>query len=329
MIKFSIIIPVYNRASYIETTLDSILKQTYKNFEVLCVDDGSQDNSLELLKNFAKKDSRIKIIQHKENLGTHMARKTGVENASGDYILFLDCDDTFVESALEILNNNLSNTELDILGYVYRSEKSKHFPTTKDKYTFENIISEPSLCDKTYKTEVVKKAFSEMINFYSVMAEDSYQSIVIKYFAKNYDCISDTLMLYNIESGISHQKKSLKKFERDLVSMNNVSNAIAEFETRKNIADIHLSEKMQCNSVKYIFNHQIFTNLKFFDRKKALRLLPQYFSDSAVAPYIKKINAPIIFTELSYQFNKAFNFFKTKIPKRISDPIKEFIKRKK
>lgn len=223
----------------------------------------------------------------------------------------------------------MEKTAYDVLGFAYTDGEKKFYPFKTDEYTYMTIIGEPKIWEKTYKTEVVKKAFSEMINFYAVMAEDSYQSVVIKYFAETYNRINDCLLHYNIKSGISHQKKSLKKFERDLVSMQNVSNAIAEFETRKKIAGIHLSEKMQCNSVKYIFNHQIFTNLKLFDRKKALQLLPHYFSDSAVAPYIKKINAPIIFTELSYRFNKAFNFFKARIPKRISDPIKKFIKKEK
>lgn len=329
MIKFSIIVPVYNRADYIDKTVSSVLDQTYKNFEIICVNDGSTDNSLVLLEQYACKDPRIKVINHSKNLGLYLARKTGVVQASGDYILFLDCDDTLLQNALEILNQTLEKTVYDVLGFAYTNGKKIFYPFKTDEYTYMAIIGEPKIWNKVYKTELLKKSYSEMISFYSVMAEDSYQSVVIKYFAETYNRINDCLLHYNIESGISHQKKSLQSFERDLQSMNNVANALHEFETRKNITDIHLSEKMQCNSVKYIFNHQIFTNLKFFDRKKALQLLPQYFIDSAVAPYIKKINAPIIFTELSYQFNKAFNFFKARIPKRIRDPIKKFIKRKK
>ena len=323
MIKFSIIVPVYNRASFIHTTLSSVLNQTYPYFEIICVDDASTDASFKILKSLQKEDNRIKIIQHERNMGTHMARKTGVMHANSDYVLFLDCDDELLPNALEILNQTLEKTVYDVLGFAYTNGKKFFYPFKTDEYTYMAIIGEPKIWNKVYRTELLKKSYSEMISFYSVMAEDSYQSVVIKYFAETYNRINDCLLHYNIESGISHQKKSLQSFERDLQSMNNVANALHEFETRKNITDIHLSEKMQCNSVKYIFNHQIFTNLKFFDKKKALQLLPQYFSDSVVAPYIKKINAPIIFTELSYQFNKAFNFFKTKIPKRISDPIKK------
>jgi len=77
--KFTIVIPIFNRVQYIPETLDSVIRQTYTDLEIICVDDCSADNSAALLRNYAQKDTRIKILTHKENKGPHVARKTGAE----------------------------------------------------------------------------------------------------------------------------------------------------------------------------------------------------------------------------------------------------------
>ena len=90
--KISIIIPVYNSTLYLKQCVESILAQTYHNFEILLVDDGSTDDSPMLCDEYAQKDDRIVTI-HKQNGGTSDARNVGLEKASGDYITFMDNDD--------------------------------------------------------------------------------------------------------------------------------------------------------------------------------------------------------------------------------------------
>ena len=92
--KISIITPIYNREKYIGKCLDSILSQTYKNIEIICVDDCSTDNSLHILKKYEAKDNRIKVIALKNNGGVSNARNIGIKNASGDFLTFVDSDDT-------------------------------------------------------------------------------------------------------------------------------------------------------------------------------------------------------------------------------------------
>ncbi len=103
--KFSIIVPVYNVEKYIKDCLDSILNQSYDNFEVIVVNDGSPDNSQKIIDDYVKKDNRIKSFI-KENGGLSDARNYGVERADGDYILFVDSDDTINNKLLEKLNDN-------------------------------------------------------------------------------------------------------------------------------------------------------------------------------------------------------------------------------
>lgn len=113
--RISIIIPVYNRAKYIQELLGSLQRQTFSDFEVCIVDDGSTDNGKEIIFDFQKKDSRIKFFSVGENKGATFARNLGIQNANGEWIMLWDSDDLLYEYALETLvlyQNNFS--EIDI-----------------------------------------------------------------------------------------------------------------------------------------------------------------------------------------------------------------------
>ncbi|SOY31612.1 putative glycosyltransferase EpsJ [Acetatifactor muris] len=99
---FSVIIPVYNVEMYLPKCLDSILSQTFKDFEVILVDDGSKDNCPEICDNYAAEDNRVKVI-HKENGGLVNARNTGIRAATGEYICYVDGDDWIAENLLQVM----------------------------------------------------------------------------------------------------------------------------------------------------------------------------------------------------------------------------------
>lgn len=103
MIKVSIVIPVYNVASYIEECLQSVFEQTYRNIEVIIVDDCGKDNSMQLVETFVNKvkDLPFLIIHHPKNLGLSAARNTGIKEATGDYIYFIDSDDFITNNCIE------------------------------------------------------------------------------------------------------------------------------------------------------------------------------------------------------------------------------------
>lgn len=104
--KFSIIIPVYNGGKHIANCLNSLLCQSYLNWEAICIDDGSSDNSYELLNHFSCKDERIRVFAQ-ENEGVLKARNLGIHHTVGDYLLFLDVDDTLNAEALQIVYNRI------------------------------------------------------------------------------------------------------------------------------------------------------------------------------------------------------------------------------
>jgi len=112
--KVSIIIPVYNVEDYLVECLHSVITQTFKDIEIILVDDGSTDRSLEIINSFAGKDERIKII-HQTNSGVSAARNTGICASSGEYVLFVDSDDMIMPNSVEKLYKKANETGSDLL----------------------------------------------------------------------------------------------------------------------------------------------------------------------------------------------------------------------
>lgn len=127
MEKISIVVPVYNTAKYLKKCLDSIIKQTYRNIEVIVVDDGSPDESYTIYKTYSEADSRVTYIK-KENAGVSEARNTGIDMATGDFIMFIDSDDWMELDGCEALIDEYHRRHAGLtLGDVYcTNEKNKH-----------------------------------------------------------------------------------------------------------------------------------------------------------------------------------------------------------
>ena len=166
--KISIVIPAYNLESYLGRTLDSVLAQTYKNLEILIVNDGSTDHTAEVIEDYTKKDSRIRGI-HKENGGVTSARLRGVKEATGEWIGFVDGDDVLEPWMYEKLLSNAVQYHADIshCGYqmVLPSGKVRSYHDTKEIIVQDNqrgivdLLScqmvEPGICNKLYRAALV------------------------------------------------------------------------------------------------------------------------------------------------------------------------------
>ena len=139
MKKVSLIIPIYNTEKYLRRCLQSALDQTYKNMEVICVDDGSTDDSGMIADEFAKKYSYIKVI-HQENRGESVARNTGLKVASGEYIGFLDCDDWIEPDMYENLVKVMEQKDVDLVAASWFVEQGEECICVKNK---KEVSSEP------------------------------------------------------------------------------------------------------------------------------------------------------------------------------------------
>ena len=162
MDKVSIVIPVYNAEKYLEECLNSIVNQTYRNIEIILINDGSKDNSFSICQRYAQNDSRIKLI-NQENSGVSKTRNRGIDEATGKYILFVDSDDFCEHDMVKVAVDNVKEDELFMWGYteVY---KNRVVPIECNiNINLENIheiVSSTligSSCNKIFNVELLRK----------------------------------------------------------------------------------------------------------------------------------------------------------------------------
>lgn len=162
--KVSIIIPVFNTEIHLEKCLNSVLNQTLKDIEIICINDGSTDNSLEILEKFAKNDKRIKIINQK-NKGQSCARNAGVKLAKGEYIGFVDSDDWVEETMFEKLFNNAKKFNSDI--------------TMCDMYIFDTQTNTIKNTDPYFTLDLFNKSFENRAFNYKETLEFIFRICVV------------------------------------------------------------------------------------------------------------------------------------------------------
>ena len=160
----SVVIPVYNVEKYLRRCLDSVLNQTYQDWEAICVNDGSLDNSEKILSEYAKLDSRFKII-NKQNGGLSDARNTGLKNAKGKYVIFLDSDDFIHPQTLEITYELAEKKNADMV--LFDFDVDFHKATLKKmKNGIDVSALLPETRKKVYKQKNIKFYFTENILFH-------------------------------------------------------------------------------------------------------------------------------------------------------------------
>ena len=167
--RFSVIIPVYNVEKFIGKCLDSVFKQTYSDYEIVAVNDGSTDSSLKILKNYQIDNPKLKIISQK-NKGLGGARNTGISNANGEFLILLDSDDYIASNMLETLDYYLSKYKLDILvfdctqvdleGNVLKYSTIDQYSDHYTDLTKKQFLSlEPTACTKVYRKTLYTEHF--------------------------------------------------------------------------------------------------------------------------------------------------------------------------
>ncbi|MDK0618353.1 glycosyltransferase family 2 protein [Clostridium perfringens] len=223
MSKISVIVPLYNAEKYLDKCITSILNQTFKNFELILLNDGSRDKSLEICNKYAKKDSRITVI-NKENEGSIIARRRGLEISKSQYITFIDSDDWIKANTLEILVNEINYSApdvivfnmykvLDSLGIVKRENDNSYF--IKKYYKGDEIREElasaylhghpfpAGLCGKVYKREILCECgkYLDKINF---LGDDLFYNLEIFLKVRKVAMINKPLYYYRAGGNTSN-----------------------------------------------------------------------------------------------------------------------------
>lgn len=236
MLKFSIIIPVYNAEKYISKCIESTIKQQNEDFEVIIVDDGSEDESGVICDEFSQKDSRIKVI-HKKNGGVSEARNVGIKNAKGMYIMFLDSDDTLNENAL-IRLNDIINSYKDIQCILFNINtklQSKIYKTEE----LENLISYLIINEeinppwnKVYKRSIIEKGkikFDKNIQ----IGEDLLFSIEYLSHLKRIYVLSERLYNYTINNNSLTRRYKKNKYQQLMYVNNKLKKYLKAFKSEK------------------------------------------------------------------------------------------------
>lgn len=234
---FSIIIPVYNVERYLEACLDSVLGQSFQDWEAICVNDGSTDRSTAILKDFAEKDDRIKVIDQ-PNAGTAKARNTGLRAAQGDYIFFLDSDDWLELDSLRIIADHLNGEDVLCFSGKRFFESSGVFNQAdllleKARQKGMDYYNENALLPRDFAFVcVVLRVYSRpflMRNglFFDddISYEDNLWIPKVFYYAQTVSAIPDVLYLYRIRKGSKMQEVSLTR----KMDMLKVANRLAAF----------------------------------------------------------------------------------------------------
>lgn len=252
MIKFSIIVPVYNMEDHIVECIESIRAQNYRNYEIIIINDGSTDKTLKICLQYEEKDKKI-IVINQNNSGVSKSRNEGIKRASGEYIIFIDGDDKILPNTLDKLKNEIEryNPELIIYGLsfdVYKNNilvKSTASMLSKSMQLYDEEIKEKfgliynstefaSVCNKCFSHSVIKKNnlnFNESMNTY----EDLYFNLNFIEKCKLLVNIPNILYNYRCISGTNYIKKRKDKNYIDYCEMilDKFENVSGHYETKE------------------------------------------------------------------------------------------------
>lgn len=314
--KFSIIVPVYNVEKYLRKCIDSILNQTYKNFELIIVDDGSTDCSGNICDEYKLKNENI-IVIHKKNGGLSSARDTGISKVTGEYIIFVDSDDWIEPNTLEVLNNIVSKREYDMIIYgIFMDYYAKEVKTeeislpTKSYNSVQRYLDEFEkyrisglfgyVCNKLYRSEVIKLNKIEFGEY--VYPEDVYFNFKVLPKCNNILVIENIFYHY-----IHRSRETLSKAKRDTLKITNqmYDNTI-DFLKNNNSYEINeryiQTSYLEC-IISYIVNE--------ISREKDLnKRLKRIYKDYRVRNALDSYDSNIKFFRIMYIFMK-YNMIKS------------------
>ena len=215
--KISVIIPIYNGGKYLNYSLKSVMTQNMKNIEIIIVDDNSDDDSLQIIRNFMKTDSRIKLIENKENRRILFCKSFGALNSKGKYIVELDQDDMLIRNdAFDIIYNEAEKNKLDLLGFKTISNENLIVKRKYENYinNYDHIEKQPNLKSTQFKNrlyilwgnlinadlykKIIYNLWPIIINYKIIFQEDFLITFFILIFAQKYKNIKDEIYFHLI-----------------------------------------------------------------------------------------------------------------------------------
>lgn len=293
-VKVSVIIPVYNTEKYLRECLDSVINQTLKDIEIICIDDGSMDNSLQILQEYAKKDDRI-IVLTQENQKQGAARNKGLSIARGEYIQFVDSDDYLVKDACERIYNKGIEANLDMIlieGKVFNDKSRKNIET--NNYTFSYI---PKQFETTFNYRKCKhfitkfstatwctaynRKFIKEINLTfpeKVYFEDNVFFIKALFKAKKISILKNYIYMHRM-----HNNQTTQNWDKHLADYLKITDMVLSYLKKEKVsADIFNEyQKTYFGTIAWVYNSKCNAYYKKKYYKSIKELMKKYKADNS------------------------------------------------
>lgn len=245
---FSVLIPVYNQVGKMDKCIDSLNAQSFKEFEVIFVDDGSTDDSYEMLKKYAKEDERFSVLRHEKNSSLVYARHTAMQKATGEYIFILDSDDYLENDAFAILHDFIMENRVDIVRFGCVAEPMKYEIMPKETEdllgSFLEGKDESAIWKRCYSKDLITKVLESFEPFYCNMGEDTFYTVLLYTYANSHKDLNQILYHYETEgmSSVS-MPVSLEKMIKDYASINAVEENVTAFMEKNNKEYLEAAQK--------------------------------------------------------------------------------------
>lgn len=291
MIKFTVIIPMYNSSRYIEKCIKSIINQKYKSLEIILVDDGSTDNTYNIILEYSKRNSNIKTLKT-ENTGVSSARNIGIEVATGDYITFIDSDDYIDEGLFEFANNKINETNVDILKYNYYYQYKRIKKKHKFDINAEQIIEKDKYANYIWKNIISSCDFSNVWNafFKKDIAKCLKFDTTIKYSEDRkfmYEALKKSKSVYISDKAYYHYVYN----DNSVINCNDINKSLEKLQNvistnvylNDNIHEVNI-EKSLLNSIDGDIRNYLASNIKFNSFQEYLMIINKIYSDKNTMP---------------------------------------------
>lgn len=351
----SVIIPVYNVEKYLDRCVSSVLEQTYKNLDIILVDDGSPDNCPKMCDEYINKDSRIKVV-HKENGGLGFARNSGLDVATGKYVTFVDSDDWIEKDHIENLHRVICENSADVVIGAHTSVDTsgnktlQHLLLKEGVYEGDRITDEivlpligpdvdfpndiqitSSSCMNLYSMEHIKNCNLRFISEKYAVAEDLYFNIDFFSTCKKIVSFDETGYCYFENNASISRKYSPKRFERTLNFYKKINEQAKQYGITERIS--FRADRSFLMKIRVAIRLIVVSDLKRKEKKQEIRailnndVVRRVLSNYPVEKYIasmralvklmKKRNVNGVYTLMYYRESAKQNRFFTNILKKV------------
>ena len=299
----SVIIPVYNTDKYLERCITSVLNQTYKNIEIIIINDCSTDDSEKIISDYKEKDKRIIYLSNEKNLGVGKSRNIGIEHAKGKYIYFVDSDDYIEETTIADLYHGIKkDNSFSCMTKGYKNVNNEDIPFSKSEEEF-TLLQSPSVCIRLFNKEIIDKSKIRFSNL--PIGEDLEFVFKIMIYNEKFSYVNNKPLYHYV----IHPDSSIHGTIKNQLSIFDAINSIEEYARKLNKFD-QFYDRLEFVNISHVLRGTIkrimrIENYKKEDIIKCINYVESKYPNWKNNKYLKKYLSSDI--EFLMNLNTGFN----------------------